>query len=219
MKRALDALAGIAQAYHGLQKLGEAFQSDDELEGAKEPRAKGATKDGGMTVKTHRVHSIKERVGFIVHMAQKGRDHPMVRKFATAAVSRKCTKGWCVEEGDYDNEIRAVFNATRENVRYVRDTFNKDLFQHPARTLEFKAADCDDFASLLAAALGSIGYPMRLRVIRTKEADDWNHIYALVGLPPRAPKRWVPLDASVPKPAGWEPPRSMVADRRDFEVP
>lgn len=220
MKRALDVITGIAELRRGMQRLGSALNAGPK-QLAEPPKAvvKGETQDGGMTVKTFTVRTIEERVGFIVKMIQKGRDHPAVRKFTAHAVSKKCQGKWCVDEGDYENEIRAVFNTVRENVRYVRDTHGKDLFQHPARTLEFRSADCDDYSSLLCACLQSIGYPVRLRVIRTKTASDWNHIYALVGLPPRNPTKWIPLDASLPKPAGWEAPASMVADKRDFRVP
>ena len=79
---------------------------------------------------------------------------------------------------------------------------------------------CDDATLLICSTLGSIGYPTKCRVIRTKNANDWNHIYALVGLPPKQPTRWVPLDLSVShKPPGWEPPADMIAAVRDFDVP
>lgn len=78
--------------------------------------------------------------------------------------------------------------------------------------------NCDDQTIVLASLLQSVGYPIRLRVIRTHDSNDWNHIYLLVGLPPRDPRRWLPLDASVDQPAGWEAPASMIAERRDFTV-
>ena len=84
-------------------------------------------------------------------------------------------------------------------------------------------SQCDDYSIVLGSLLGAIGYPVRLRVIRTHDAGlprgEFNHIYALVGLPPNAPQKWVPLDASVSEPAGWEAPREMVAEYKDYEVP
>lgn len=218
MKRAIDALTGVAELYRGANKLGRALKRGRALEKPPTATVTGHTPDGGMTVKTYQVKTIHQRVGFIVEMIKRGRDDPHVRKFTTAAITKKCDKRWCIDEGSYEAEVKAVFDHVRENIRYVRDTQGKDLFQHPRRTIEFQSGDCDDYSIVLCSCLGSIGYPTRLRVIRTKGSRDWNHIYALVGLPPRSPSRWIALDASLPKPAGWEAPASMVADRLDFEV-
>jgi hypothetical protein len=79
-------------------------------------------------------------------------------------------------------------------------------------------SNCDDFSSLLCSLLLSLGIPCRLKVIRTRDAKEWNHIYAEGGLPRAAPTRWYSLDASVPKPFGWEAPASMVAESRIFTV-
>jgi len=78
---------------------------------------------------------------------------------------------------------------------------------------------CDDYTITMGALLQSIGYPIKLRVIQTTDADDWNHIYLAVGIPPGHPQAWMPLDASVDRPAGWEPPRSMIKRLKDYEVP
>jgi hypothetical protein len=79
--------------------------------------------------------------------------------------------------------------------------------------------NCDDMTILIAAMAKIAGYPVKARVIRTTGAEDWNHIYALVGTPPMKPKKWVPMDASVKgKKAGWEAPASMIADKKDFPL-
>lgn len=79
-------------------------------------------------------------------------------------------------------------------------------------------SQCDDYSVLVAAAMRSIGYPVVFRVIRSEGSGDWNHIYVLVGIPPEDPDKWVALDASMNKPAGWEVPRREIADVKDFEV-
>jgi hypothetical protein len=71
----------------------------------------------------------------------------------------------------------------------------------------------------MGSALQSIGYPIKLRIVQTKGAPDFNHIFMLAGLPPRAPTKWVPLDASVNKPAGWHPPHKMLSKIKDYDVP
>jgi len=175
--------------------------------------------DRPMTVETHKVRTINQRLGYIIKMIQKGRDNPEVRRRTVQILSRKCGKKWCVPEKNWRQETVAVFDSVRENIRYTRDTYNKDLFQHPLRTFEFGGGDCDDYAIVLASMLQSVGYPVKLRVIQTVDSTDWNHIYVLVGLPPQGPKQWVSLDASVDKPAGWQAPRDIVAAVKDFEVP
>lgn len=175
--------------------------------------------DRPMTVETHKVRTINQRLGYIIKMIQKGRDNPEVRRRTVQILSRKCGKKWCVPEKNWRAEVVAVFDSVRENIRYTRDTYNKDLFQHPLRTFEFGGGDCDDYAIVLASMLQSVGYPVKLRVIQTVDSTDWNHIYVLVGLPPQGPKQWVSLDASVDKPAGWQAPRDIVAAVKDFEVP
>jgi hypothetical protein len=80
-------------------------------------------------------------------------------------------------------------------------------------------SQCDDYSILIASMLGALGYPVRLRVIRTVDSPEWNHIYNMVGLPPGNPTKWIPLDASVSEPPGWQAPRSQIAEIRDYEVP
>lgn len=174
----------------------------------------------GMTVAHHDVKTIDERVAFIIQMIQKGRDSAEVRRFAVQAISKRCGNKWCVKEGDGEAEVKALFAACQKYYRYCSDTYGKDLFQHPERTLEFGGGDCDDATILICSALGSVGFATKCRVIRTHNAREWNHIYALVGLPQKSPSKWVPLDLSVSsKPPGWQPDRSQVAAVKDFDVP
>jgi hypothetical protein len=167
----------------------------------------------------HQVSTIKERVKHIQNTIQKGRLDPNVRAFAVKAVSQKRNGRFQLAERDYDGEIKAVFNAIRKNVRYVRDGHRIDTFQAPGRTLEFGGGDCDDYSITMGSALQSIGYPIKLRVVQSKGSPEFNHIFMLAGVPPRAPTKWVPLDASVNKPAGWHPPHNMLVRIKDFDVP
>lgn len=162
---------------------------------------------------------ISDRVGRIVTLIRKGKIDPKIRTWAVETVSRKCGRNWCIPERDYWGEVKAIFLEVRRRVRYVRDPIEVDTFTSGRWTLKQGGGDCDDYVILLGSGLQAIGYPVKARVYRTKDAPDWNHIALLVGLPPRAPTRWVTLDASVAKPPGWGAPASMVAKVRDFEVP
>lgn len=175
----------------------------------------------GMSAKTAQVRTIDERLEHIIDLVRKGKRNPRVRLLAAKILNRKCNGQWCIKEKDYPNEIKAIFNAVRSQVRYMMDARGVDQFQSPARTWgTFHGGDCDDFTSLLCALLESAGYHCKLRVVSVKPAPkgDWSHILALVGLPPRAPTRWVPLDASVNQPPGWYP-TSRISGFKDYDIP
>ncbi len=167
----------------------------------------------------HTVHTIGQRASYIVGLIQRGRTDPRVREFSVRILSRKCGKKWCIPERDSWGEIKALFDAVRQNVRYTRDIWGIDTFQHAVRTLQWGGEDCDGYVITLGSMLQSVGFPVRLRIIRTSNSRDWNHIFLLAGLPPRGPSKWVSLDASVNQPPGWHPPKWMVSGIRDFDVP
>jgi transglutaminase-like putative cysteine protease len=133
-------------------------------------------------------------------------------------VNQKCGKGWCVPEKDSARELQALFKAIRKNVRYTSDIDRVDSYQKPRHTLALRTADCDDYSTLVCSAAATLGLKCRLKVIKTQGAQDWNHIYAQVGLPRQRPTRWVSLDASVNMPMGWEAPRGAVTASRVFST-
>lgn len=236
IERASDAINGLRRAGAPAQSQRQDFrQSQDviDIASAQAPPP-GAPPSYGLpeqfrappqgaapTVVTHHeVRTIEQRVAYIVAMVQKGRDDGRVREFAVKAISQRCGDRWCTPENDNWAEVQALYRTCQEYYRYCGDTLGKDLFQHPAKTLEFGGGDCDDATILICSTLGAVGYETKCRVIRTKTSRDWNHIYALVGLPQKSPSRWVPLDMSVSdKPPGWEPPRNLIAAIKDFAIP
>lgn len=90
--------------------------------------------------------------------------------------------------------------------------------------VDWTTSQCDDLSgalsTLLAIALEACGFETRLRVIAVKPnpADAYSHILVLVGLPQRNPTKWMALDPSVNKPAGWYP-RDKVSGFKDYVVP
>lgn len=163
------------------------------------------------------VHGTMGRLQIIADKVIEGSRDPVVRRVA----ARILTGGgggdgrWAVREKDWPNEVRAIFAFVRNNIRYTRDPPDRDFYQRARRILETRAADCDDLTIILGSLLMTVGYPLKFKIVAvrppgTPKPDDFNHIYLLVGLPPRDPSRWVPLDASVEHPPGWEPPASMI---------
>lgn len=176
-------------------------------------------RQGAIVATYAEVRNIDERMRYIVDMTQKGRHSAEMRRFAVKAISRKCGTRWCTPEGDHWAEVKALFDACKDVYRYCSDAYGIDQFQHPERTLEFSGGDCDDATILICSALGAVGFQTKGRVIRTRTSSDWNHIFALVGLPQKSPSKWVALDLSVNEPAGWQPPRELVAAHKDFDIP
>ncbi len=188
------------------------------LSGAKTRPSKGQVKKSDMTMSLHEINGIEDRIKHIQGRISKGKVNPKVYEFTRKATSAKCGDKWCVEEKDNVGEAKAVFEAIRKNVRYTSDILGIDTYQHPKHTLSLGSGDCDDYSSLICATMLSLGIPCRLKVIRTKDANEWNHIYAQAGFPRANPTKWITMDASVPKPFGWEAPASMVAESRVFSA-
>lgn len=169
------------------------------------------------------VVSLDDRMVAIRDLANQGKFDPEVIAWTRRVLARKCRSGtnghqWCVPEKDTAAEIKAIHDALRHDVRYTSDIDGADTYQHPRVTLRLGTADCDDYSSLAAAALMSAGIPVRFKVIRTKDASTWNHIYVQAGVPKGSPSRWISLDASMPNGVGWEAPASMVAEYRLFDT-
>lgn len=209
---------GVRQISNGLQKV----------QGSRQTAPKGArgslgetfidTPSGKIRLRTYTINNLDDRIVHLRKLAQAGKKDPAVYEFARRAVNAKCGASWCVPEKDNLAEARALFQAVRKNVRYTSDIAGVDSYQKPGHTLSLRTGDCDDYSTLACALAGSLGMPTRFKVIRTKDAPTWNHIYAQIGFPRRGPRKWISFDASVDMPFGWEPPASMVAESRVFNI-
>jgi transglutaminase-like putative cysteine protease len=173
---------------------------------------------GPLRLQTKKIRTLDDRIRELRRLADRGKRDPAIYAFARQAVNSKCGTDWCVNEKDTLGELRALFQAIRSNVRYTSDIAGIDSYQLPQKTLRMRTGDCDDFSTLAAASALSLGIPVRFKVIRTKNAKDWNHIYTEMGVPRGNPQRWVPFDASVSKPFGWEAPANVVGAVRLFPV-
>ena len=76
--------------------------------------------------------------------------------------------------------------------------------------------NCDDHSVLCAVLAMENGFPTRFRITSNTGAT-WDHIYCLAGVPRTGPRKWVPLDTTLPgaNRFGVHPP---MAKYRDFEV-
>lgn len=181
-------------------------------------RTTAMTPSGPMTLTTYEVRTLEDRIARIRDLTEKGKRDPQIYAFARRAVNQRCGDRWCTPEKNNLAEVKAMFGAIRNNVRYTSDIRGIDSYQKPKHTLGLRGGDCDDFTSISCASLESIGIPCAFKAIRLKGSPEFNHIYALAGLPRARPTRWIPFDASVNMPVGWEAPKHMVAEARVFPL-
>lgn len=147
---------------------------------------------------------IKERVAILQDMTAKSVKLAPMRKLALQ-ITRSCPAR------DGECETRAIYNWMRTNIRYTGDVAPHrlgrngpveavDMFQRADRTVEFGGGDCDDH-SILGCTLAILnGLECRYRVtsMTRSAAEDYGHIYPIVGLPKNGPRRWVAIDSTLP---------------------
>lgn len=94
--------------------------------------------------------------------------------------------------------INRVFYFTRANMQYKEDPPDVDLFMSAAVGLFNGLGDCDDHVIVHTTLLKLMGFRVGCEVIST-DGGEWEHIYALVGLPRANASRWIPLDTAAPQ--------------------
>ena len=198
----LTGVRAAAHAYGAVRQALAAFSSDAEPKARQQVVAPG----------------IASRVPELRRLIQRGKTNPKIIALAKAVINRQCGDTWCIPEKAWREEAVALFGFVRGRVRYNRDTYGVESFQAPHVTLRYRGGDCDCITILLASLLQSVGYPVKLRIMQTRNAETWNHILLLAGLPPSRPTRWLSLDASMNQPAGWYPPKGTVRRVLDFDL-
>lgn len=176
-----------------------------------------------------RVGNQSEALRALADLGRRSIAHPLVKETAHLIV-RKCPPR------DEACELEAIFNAVRHaswgggdpdvpglayGVRYAHDPILFDSFTAPYKLLELgreanvsggaPSGDCDDMAILLASLAGVVGFTTALRAWGPAHGSDFEHVYALAGLPKNNPTQWYAMDATVDRAyVGWEPPPGRV---------
>jgi len=98
---------------------------------------------------------------------------------------------------DDEAQARAVWEWTRQEVVYVPDPWDMDLFPTALTVLDYGMGDCDCHAIVNCALLAIIGFPVGLRMVQTDEAGGslW-HVYSTVWMPRDAPTHAVAFDTA-----------------------
>lgn len=108
-------------------------------------------------------------------------------------------------------EIVALFDFVRDEIRYVSDITDVETLHTAERILSQGYGDCDDKSILLAAMLESIGHRTRFRALAFN--GDWwqgfqfaHVIVETMHGHDKGKPAWIALDTTVDKPMGWTPP-------------
>lgn len=116
-----------------------------------------------------------------------------IRQTALDIVRRLPARQW-------GSEVAALHSFVRDQIRYVRDPVGVETVATPEKTLELRAGDCDDKATLLAAMLESIGHPARFMAIGLN-GGPFSHVLTQTKIGPQ----WVSAETIVPVELGWHP--------------
>lgn len=117
-----------------------------------------------------------------------------VRETALGLVSNLAARDWM-------SEIHALHRFVRDEIRYVMDPDEFETVQTPEKTLQYRAGDCDDKATLLAALLKSIGHPARFVAVGIR-GGSFSHVLVETQIG----EQWCPAETILPVPLGWYPP-------------
>lgn len=159
----------------------------------------GTYSDGVMrtTMRQSATMPIEQRIATIQDLVAKSVADPQMRKIALQATAR------CPER-DKMCEAQAIYHFVKQRVRYTGDigairhkdgsVEGVDLYQSARRTIEFGGGDCDDNSILVATMLALNGLDPVLRVVKTRGAPDWEHIYAGFA----NGRKFVALDTTLP---------------------
>lgn len=137
----------------------------------------------------------------MAQLATAAKRNPEIRELALDIVRYESPK-------DYAAEAAAIFEWVQSNIRYVRDVRGVETVQFPEKTLEYRAGDCDDMVTLLAAMLETVGCEVRF-VAMGQTPAKYSHVFAEV----KINGQWAAMDPTERVPFGWRPPdiaRAMI---------
>lgn len=116
-----------------------------------------------------------------------------IRNFALQIFADLPPRQWAAE-------VDRLHSFVRDQIRYVRDPVDLELVATPEKTLELRAGDCDDKATLLAALLEATGHPARFLAVGLN-GGPFSHVLTQSKIGPH----WISLETIIAKPMGWHP--------------
>jgi transglutaminase-like putative cysteine protease len=100
----------------------------------------------------------------------------------------------------FSDQARAIQQWVQSSIEYRRDPPDVELVQTPQVTLQLKAGDCDDQATLTAALLQATGHPAQFIAIGIN-GQPLSHVLTqtLIGT------KWVSVETIERRALGWLP--------------
>ena len=102
---------------------------------------------------------------------------------------------------DHAAEAAALYQWVRRNIRYRWDPKDHESLQTPFNTVRMHSGDCDDMSILIAALAESLGLRARF-MVGGHTKGEYQHVWPEVAVG----GRWMALDATENRGAGWRPP-------------
>jgi len=165
--------------------------------------------DDARPVKVRRIvfPSQADQIRFLREMVSRYRGNQLVREKAIDIVFRWAR---CAPKAKLCHAV-AIGRWVQQNITYVNE--GVETFQSPVRTLTWRRGDCDDFATLEAALLESIGIPAELVGLHWR--GQFRHIFARAVIPvPGHGMRRIPLDATLNRDVAGMPNPIAISIRR-----
>jgi transglutaminase-like putative cysteine protease len=105
-----------------------------------------------------------------------------------------------IGHANFTDQARRLQAWVQDNIRYIHDPPDVELVQTPQYTLQQRAGDCDDQATLLAAMLLTVGHPARFVAIG-QSGQPLSHVLTqtLIGT------QWWGAETIIKRPLGWMP--------------
>lgn len=141
-------------------------------------------------------------LGYMQRMALDGSKDLEVRSAAIEALDRYGAPAHAPVAA-----LGAIHRYIQDQIRFVPDPVGAQMVQSPRATLEFRAGNCAQRATLLAAMARSVGIPadirFRVAALNPRAPRSFSHVYVVAN----AGGREIPLDPTYPgMPPGAEPP-------------
>lgn len=101
-------------------------------------------------------------------------------------------------------EIQAFFDWVQDRIALVPDDPFHMLLD-PEDTVHRGMAECESQVILLGSMLKLRRWPLKFKVVSSRDPLVADHIYLLVGYPRLSPAQWIPADTTIKELLGTEP--------------
>lgn len=106
-----------------------------------------------------------------------------------------------IQQKDWLNEVKAIQNYVKNEIRYLKDVRGVETIQDPVFTLTNGYGDCDDKSTLTASLLEAIGHPTRFLACGFN-GKSLSHVLVQT----KIGNKWVSVETTEPVSLGWTPP-------------